>query len=154
MANNTIYQLSDSLKTRLLSLSQRTLTKGEIFLLSKAIADAIPLPEAVDVSVRTHNLNYRSFVMNVWSALGDYVYIPNEYLEIVYRLLDDFVSWRAAVANGTSGCMFSGDPNNFVDDVTGVLKYVNMSDFAEGSVCAANAGHMYGIFKEIISYVK
>lgn len=142
------------LQNRLLKLGQRTLNKGEIFILSKVLADAIPLPkEAVD-NIRIHNLNYRNFVSNVIYAFEGYAYIPNDAHETIYRLIDEMVSWRYAVATGICGCLFTGEANNFVDDLTGFLRYVNMSDIAHGADIAQSANHTYGLFKDVVALMK
>lgn len=142
------------LQNRLLTLGQRTLKKGEIFLLAKAIADAVPLPKETTDNIRIHNLNYRNMMNTVIYAFEGFAYIPHEEVETIYRLVDELVSWRYAVASGTALCLFTGEANNFVDDVTGILRYVNMSDLAHGSDIAANANYMYNMFKDVVAILK
>ena len=147
-------KLPQQLQTKLLTFNQRTLNKGEVFLLAKAISDAIPIPKEGDVNVSIHNLNHRNFMLTVIGKLEGYVFVSSEVPETIYRLVNDFVSWRYAVANGICVSNFTGESNNFVDDVTGILRYVNMSDFADGCTIAENAGYTYSIFKELVASVK
>lgn len=142
------------LQNRLLRLAQRTLNKGEIFLLSKAIADAIPLPNESMDNVRIHNLKYRNMINTIISVFEGYAYIPNEEQETIYRLIDELVNWRYSVASGTATCLFTGEPSNFVDDLTGILRYVNMTDIGHGSDIAANANYMYTLFREVVAVAK
>lgn len=142
------------LQNRLLKLAQRNLNKGEIFILAKAIADAMPLPKEHTDNIRIHNLNHREFVNNVIFAFEGYAYVPHDTYETIYRLVDEIVSWRYAVASGTSGCQFTGEANNFVDDLTGFMRYVNMSDIAHGSNIAASAAHTYALFKDVVAILK
>lgn len=142
------------LQNRLLKLGQRALNKGEIFILSKVLADAIPLPTEPTDNIRIHNLKHRNFVCDVLFAFEGYAQLDNDSHQTVYRLIDEMVSWRYAVASGTATSLFSGLTENFVDDVTGFLRYVNMTDIGHGSDIAANANYTYTLFKDVVAILK
>ena len=145
---------NSELQNRLLKLGQRTLNKGEIFILAKVIADSVPLPTEAQDNIRLYNLNHRAWMSDVIYALEGYAYVPDEGRETIYRLVDEMVSWRYAVASGTSICLFTGESTNFVDDLTGFLRYVNMSDIAHGSDIASNANYIYTMFKDVVKLLK
>ena len=151
---NAIIGGNANLQERLLKLGQKTLNKGEIFILAKVIADAIPLPKEACDNIRLYNLNHRGFIDNVLYAFEGFVYIPTDEYETIYRLIDEMVSWRYGVATGKAICLFTGEAQNVVDDMTGFLRYVNMSDVCGVADIAGSANYIYTMFKDVVSFVK
>ena len=151
---NAMISSNADLQKRLLKLGQKTLSKGEIFLLAKALSDAIPLPQEVCENIRLHTLSHRGKIDQVIYAFEGYAYIPSDQYDTIYRLIDEMVSWRYAVATGKSICLFTGDPQSVVDDMTGFLRYVNMSDVCTVSDMAGSANYVYTMFKDVVAAVK
>lgn len=146
-------QLNDQTKKKLLMLAQRSISKGEIFILAKLLADKIPvvLKGGESDSLMGHTLNYRSKMDSVIFTLNDYLHISTQSTASIYAIVDRVWSWRYAVANGTTFMRFSGETDAVVDDITCILGYVNTSDMCGVVDMVADANYMHMLFGEVLS---
>lgn len=143
--------LSTTNMNKLLSFSQRKLNKGEIFLLAKCLSDIVPIACSTEENIRTHVLNHRSKIDNILYGLDNYIYIPTEDKEVIYKIIDGLVMWRTSLAYNPAQMVFSSDPNTVIDDVTGILRYVDASDICGLSDIADSANVITSMFREVIS---
>ena len=144
-------QLNEQTKKKLLMLSQRSISKGEIFLLAKLLADKIPVMGVTPDGLIGYTLNHRSKMDSVVFTLNDYLHISTQATESIYAVVDRVWSWRYAVASGTTFMRFSGETNTVLDDVSCILSYVNMSDVCGVTDMVADANYMHMLFTEVIS---
>lgn len=143
-------KLSDQLKNKLVAFGQRRLKRGELFLLAKAISDTLSIGAAMPDNIRTHTLNMRGKIDHALFNLTDYIYLPMDDMALVYTLIDNLLLWRMTVAFQPGRMLFSGEPNNVVDEVTGILRFVDVKDICSVSDIAQNATVIADIFQDYV----
>lgn len=120
-------------------------------MLAKAIADKLPIGQAMPENIRTYTLNQRSLIDRVVFGLTDYLYLPQDDVEKVYTLIDNLLLWRMSVAFEPSSMLYSGDANNVVDETTGILRYVDVGDICAVGDIAQNATSVAMLFQEFVA---
>lgn len=147
-------QFSQSLSNKLNALNQRMLQKGEIFLLAKAIADALPLMPADEDNVRLFIINHKRFVDEVIWTLNSYTYLGDEVVTVVEKLVGDLTLWRAQVAYNPPAILFRDCPNSVIDDISHLPRYVDITYMCAVGDIIANANYITDMFRSLISEVK
>ena len=149
-----MYRLSVELNKKLALLAQRKLSKGELLLLSKAIADSIPLAPCDTDNIALYTLTKRSYVDEVIYGINDFSYLDESERKSVYKLIDEFSLWRYNVAHNPPIIFFKGDTNTVIDDISGLLRYVDVGSLCSVADMIDNANWIYGVFRELTSEVK
>lgn len=144
-----MYQLPEPMMTRLIKLNQKLLNKGELFLLAKAISDVLPLAPIDLENIKIHNLSHREMINRVLYTISDYSYLDNAAFETLYRLIDELSLWRFNVAYQPPMITFSGSPEQVVDELSAMTRYIDSTFLAAVSDIATNATYMYRLFREI-----
>lgn len=148
-----MYRLSADLISKLSSLEQKKLGKGELFLLSKAISDTIPLAPVDTDNIALHTLNFRNLVNEVIYTLNEYTYLDKEQTDVVYKTINDLCLWRFNIAYNPPSIFFKGDPNTVVDDISCILRYVNLTDICAVGDIAEKANWTACVFSEVVKEV-
>lgn len=149
-----MYQFSQDLSNKLNALNQRALQKGEIFLLAKAIADALPLMPADEDNVRLFILNHKRFVDEVIWSLNMYSYMGDEQVTVLEKLIGDLTLWRASVAYNPPVIFFRDCPNSVIDDISNLPRYIDVTYMCAVGDILNNANYMSDIFRSLTSEVK
>lgn len=149
-----MYQLSQDLAKKLNALNQRMLKKGEIFLLAKAIADALPLIPPDEDNVKLFVLNHKRLVDEVIWSLNNYSYLGDDNVALVEKLICDLTLWRAAVAYNPPVTFYRDDPNSVIDDISNLPRYVDITHMCAVGEVINNANHMAGLFHDFVTYIK
>jgi len=136
----------------LTAFNSRALVHGEVFLLSKAIADTLPLPEAGMDNIVMHNLRHKNYINMIIDELYNFCNISNT--EDVYRLVNELSLWRYNIAYSPPSIFFKGDVNYIIDEMTCITRYVDMSDLCSVADIVSNANHLYSTFKELAMLIK
>lgn len=146
-------QLNSNTRSKLIQLSQRPLKPGEVFLLSKLMADKIPVIEdgQIPQSTLAHTLKYRRYVDNVIFTLNDYAHICPQTCAHIYEMVDSIWNWRYAISTGSAGMLFSGEHDTVVDDVSSLLRYINSSDICALADMARDANYMTALLGEVVN---
>jgi len=147
-------RLSPELNNKLLSFNQKKLEQGEVFLLAKAIADTIPLaPIEVD-SISLFTITQRSFINEVIYTFNDYSYIDTELCKLIYKLIDEISLWRYNIAYNPPHIFFKGDTNTVIDDLSSLLRYIDITYMCSVADVVNNANWLYTTFRELSNEVK
>lgn len=149
-----MYAFTQDIAAKLNMLQQRKLTKGEIFLLAKAIADSIPLAPAETDNIALFTLNHRAYINEVIYSLAEFTYIDDENAKTIYRLVDELSLWRYNIAHNPPVIMYKGDTNTVVDDTTGILKYVDVTYLCAVADIVDKANWVYAMFRDVAAEVK
>lgn len=144
-------QVSRETQTKLMQFVHRTIKPGEAFLLARLLADRIPVLGVEAGSPWEQTLKHRVAVDDVLYSLNEYLHIPQETRKNIYLMVERIWVWRQSVAAGTSNLLFSGDATSVVDDVTGILRSVNLSDVCPVADIAADANYIYDLFKQVVA---
>lgn len=149
-----MYQFSQDLTNKLNALNQRMLKKGEVFLLAKAIADALPLMPADEDNVKLFVLNHKRLIDEVVWSLTTYSYLGDDNLVLIEKLVCDLTLWRAAVAYNPPATFYRDDPNSVIDDISNLPRYVDITHMCAVGEIINNANHMSGLFRDFVSAIK
>ena len=147
-------QFSQDLTNKLNGLNQRMLQKGDIFLLAKAIADALPLMPADEDNVRMFIINHKRFIDEVVWGLNMYSYLGEENNAVLEKLIGDLTLWRASVAYTPPAIFFRDCPNTVIDDISGLPRYVDVTYMCAVGDIINNANFMSNLFRTLVSEVK
>lgn len=143
--------LSMNTQQSLLAFAHRPLKKGEIFLLANVLASTIPTPASGTENVALYTLTHRGRIDEIIYSLTQFITIDRETIEKIYAIINQLVLWKFTVAHGITTPVFSGDPNTVVDDVTGILRFVDTGDICAVSDMAMQANSVTEMFSEYVS---
>lgn len=146
--------ISQSLKAELVRLNQRSLTKGETFLLAKAVADSLPLAPADTDNIKLFVLVHRRIIESSVYELCNYTYLESDEVSNVLKLVEELSLWRCAVAHNPPSILFRGDGKNVVDDVSCLLNYVDTTYLCAVGDIIDNANYMFDLFKRLVAEIK
>ena len=149
-----MHQFSQNLTNKLNGLNQRMLQKGEIFLLAKAIADALPLMPADEDNVRLFIINHKRFIDEVVWSLNTYSYLGDDGVATLEKLIGDLTLWRASMAYNPPAPFFRDDPNSVIDDISVLPRYVDITHMCAVGDIIGNANFMSDLFRSLVSEVK
>lgn len=149
-----MYQFSQDLTNKLNALNQRMLQKGEVFLLAKAIADALPLMPADEDNVKLFILNHKRLVDEVVWTLNTYSYLGDDNVAILEKLIGDLTLWRASVAYNPPVTFFRDCPNSVIDDISNLPRYVDITHMCAVGDIINNANYMAGLFRSFVCEIK
>lgn len=148
-----MHRLSVNLNSKLSLISQRKPEQGEVFLLAKAIADSLPLAPFNTENITLFTLTQRSFIDEVIYTLNDYTYLDEETRKLVYKLVDELSLWRYNTAYNPPHILFKGDINTVIDDMSNLLRYVDVSYMCSVADIVDRANWTYTTFRELVSEV-
>jgi len=146
------HKLSPILQDKLRCFNNRKLNQGEIFLLSKALSDVLPLPEASTDNIIIHNLKHKNFISSVIDELYSFAHIEDS--SKVYELINELTLWRFNIAYNPPAPFFQGKQETVIDDISCLLRYIDTSDICPVSDISENANHIYNMFKELALIIK
>lgn len=149
-----MYQFSQDLTNKLNGLNQRMLNKGEIFLLAKALADALPLMPAEEENVKLFILNHKRMIDEALWCLNTYSYMSEETMALIQKLIGDLTLWRAAVAYNPPAVLYRDDPNSVIDDISNLPRYVDIAHMCAVGDIINNANHMSSVFRDFVAAIK
>lgn len=142
-------QVSQEVKVKLMQFIHRGIKPGEAFILARLLADRIP----VNVSDETgwgQTLKYRGHVDSVLYELNEYIHIPQETMKNIYLMVERIWKWRLSVSTGESNLLFTGDANSVIDDISGMLRTVHLSDVCPVADIVHDANYIYSLFKQVV----
>lgn len=111
--------------------NQRQLKDGEVVLLAKCIAFALPLNPEGMTSIKMYVLTHKSRIYGVTDCIQQYAYLSEEQEKSLYEYVGQFLLWRYHIANGSQFISFTSGPEGVIDDITGILEYVG-----SGTLCS------------------
>lgn len=149
-----MYQFSQDLTNKLNALNQRMFQKGEIFLLAKAIADALPLMPADEDNVRLFILNNKRFIDEVIWSLNAYSYLNEENIATIEKLIGDLTLWRSSIAYNPPVIFFRNYSNAVIDDISALPRYVDITYMCAVGDIIDNANYISDLFRSLVSEVK
>jgi len=150
----TMHTFPQDLTNKLNALNQRMLKKGEIFLLAKAIADALPLMPPDEDSVKLFILNHKRMIDEVIYSLNNYSYLDEANIALVEKLVCDLTLWRANVAYSPLLTFYRSDPNVVIDDISNLPRYVDVTHMCAVGDMLDNANYMASLFRDFVTAVK
>lgn len=142
-------KVSTEVKSALMRFMHREIKPGEAFLLARVIADRIPVDVSFDKPWE-QTLRYRSNVDTVLYCVNDYIHIPQNTFKHIYLMIERIWVWRLSVARGDSNIIFSGDQCSVVDDISGLLRSVHLSDMSPVADMVGDANYIYSLFKQVV----
>lgn len=148
-----MYNFPQDVAGKLNMLQQKKLVKAEIFLLAKAVADTIPLAPADTDNIALYTLTHRGFINEVIYALAEYTYIDDENVKTIYRLIDELSLWRYNVAHNPPSIIFTGDTNTVVDDLSCIMRYVDVTYVCAVADIMDKANWVYAMFRDVAKEV-
>jgi hypothetical protein len=146
--------ISHKVKTELLKFNQRKLEKGEIFLLSKAIADELPLMPPDEEHVKYFILNHKRFIEYVLYGISEFSYLDKEQMDAVYKLVSELSLWRAEVAYNPPVILFKGNYNTVIDDLSALPRFVDNTYMCALADIVSNANYLYCLFRDFVKETK
>lgn len=149
-----MYKFSQDLTNKLNALNQRMLEKGEIFLLAKAIADALPLMPPDENNVKLFVLNHKRLIDEVIYCLNTYSYLNDNNIILVEKLVCDLTLWRASIAYNPPIVFYRDDPKHVIDDISNLLRYVDVVYMCAVGDIINNANYMAGLFRDFVTAIK
>lgn len=149
-----MYQFSQDLSNKLNGLNQRMLQKGEIFLLAKAIADALPLMPPDEDNVRLFIINHKRFIDEVVWSLNMYSYLGEENTAVLEKLIGDLTLWRSSIAYAPPSIFFRDCPNTVIDDISGLPRYIDITYMCAVGDIINNANFMSNLFHSLVLEIK
>lgn len=149
-----MHNFSKDLSNKLASFNQRKLTKGEVFLLAKALADEIPLMPANEDNVKIYVLNHKRFNEEVIWALNNYTYLDENERDTINKLICDLTMWRSSVAHNPPTILFKDCSTTVIDDISSLPRYVDMTYMCAVGDIINNANYMFSLFKLFVQEVK
>jgi hypothetical protein len=142
--------LSPEIKTKLMLFVHRAIKPGECLLLARLLADRIPVVGVECEKPWEQTLQYRTSVDAVLFTLNEYIHISECNRELIYTQIGRLWVWRQSVASGQSCLVFSGSPDNVVDDLSGLMRSVNTDDLCPLADIAGDANYIYDLFKQVV----
>ena len=118
-------------------------------LVAKTLSDFVELPPKGTENIRLYTLQHRNSIDTFLYELARYAHLPQETLEQIYRLVDEFLMWRYHTAYMPQAPFFSGDTNTVVDDLSGLLKFVNIAEICPVGDMIDQANHSAGMLREL-----
>lgn len=149
-----MHQFSQDLTKKLNALNQRMIKKGEIFLLAKAIADALPLMPVEMDNVKLFILNHKIFIDKVIYDLNNYTYLDETNIALVEKLICDITLWRFAIAHNPPNVFYRGDPNYVIDDISSLPCFIDVTYMCAVSELSDNVNYMSGLFNDLVKTIK
>jgi hypothetical protein len=144
--------LNPQLAADLHRLNNRSLKRGELFLLAKGISDNILLPPAGETNVRLYTLGHRTFIDTVIYEMKVFVYISTDDVQSIYKIIDDSINWRMMVAYSPASFIFSADPTRIFEDMSGMARFFDLSDVVTVGDIALDANYFRKLFAGVIEY--
>lgn len=139
----------------LLGFNHRKLDRGELCLLAKAIADTRELPSADALSnFPNYLISIKKDIYAVCYELAEYAFIDSKEMAFVCEQVGSFMIWRASIAHQPSTVLFTGDPNNVIDDITSIRRYVDTSVLCDIVNVLDRANWLYRTFRELCVNVR
>jgi hypothetical protein len=149
-----VYKFSQDLVNKLLSFNQRKLTKGEIFLLAKSIADELPLLPPDEDNVNLFILNHKRFIDEVIWCLNNYTYLDKNEIKTVNKLISDLTLWRASIAYNPPITFFKDCPNSVIDDISSLPRFVDLTYMCAVGDIINNANYIADLFRTFVKEIK
>jgi hypothetical protein len=142
---------SPEIQTKLMQLVHRAIKPGEALLLARLLADRIPVVGVVCDKPWEQTLRHRASVDEVLFTLNEYMHISPCSRDAIYAQIERVWLWRQSVASGQSNLVFSGSPDNVVDDLSGMMRCLNTDDVCPLTDIAMDANYIYDLFKRVVA---
>lgn len=149
-----MYTFSKELATKLNALNQRAFTKGEVFLLAKAISETLPLMPKEEDNVKLFILNNKGLIDEITWTISNYSYISDEKRKLIEKLICDLTLWRYNVAYGKGSMLFRDDPNSVIDDISLLPNYVDTTYMCSVADIISTANYMSSMFSDFVKFIK
>lgn len=148
-----MYTFPQDVASKLNLLQQKKLSKAEIFLLAKAVADTLPLAPVETDNIALFTLTHRAYVNEVIYSLAEYTYIDDENVKTIYRLIDELSLWRYNIAHNPPNLIFKGDTNTVVDDLSCIMRYVDVTYVCAVADVVDKANWIAAMFRDVAKEV-
>lgn len=132
--------------------SHRKLNKGELVLLAYAIANRLPLLTDRTSSIGVEMVKHLPLIERVVYTLQEHAGFEGDGVETIKSLVGRFLMWRTEVATGGMLILFSGEHNTVIDDMSGLLRFVDVSVLCSVGDVAVKANWLTKTFSDLVSY--
>lgn len=139
------------LTTELRQFAQRKLTRGELVLLSFAIANQLPLIEDSSNSIGLEMVKHLRLIKRVVYTLQEHAGFEGDGVETIKTQVGRFLLWRTSVAKGGVSVLFSGEHNTVIDDMSGMLRFLDVSVLCAVGDVANKANWLFRTFTDLVS---
>ena len=140
------------LMSELRQFAHRKLSKGELVLLSFAIANRLPLLEEGRESVGVEMVKHLRLIERVVYTLQEYAGFEGDGVETVKTQVSRFLMWRTEVAKGGMSILFSGEHNTVIDDMSGMLRFLDVNVLCSVGDIATKANWLNRVFSDLVSF--
>ena len=139
------------LTTELRQFAHRKLCKGELVLLSFAIANRLPLLEDDSESINMKMVKHLRLIERVVYTLQEHAGVDKDCIDTIKTQVGRFLMWRTEVARGNTTILFSGEHNTVIDDLSGLLRFLDSSVLCAVGDVAIKANWLSRVFGETVS---
>lgn len=139
------------LTTELRQFAHRKLYKGELVLLSFAIANRLPLLEDDSESINMKMVKHLRLIERVVYTLQEHAGFDKDCIDTIKTQVGRFLMWRTEVARGNMTILFSGEHNTVIDDLSGLLRFLDSSVLCAVGDVAIKANWLSRVFGETVS---
>lgn len=132
--------------------SHRKLVKGEVVLLSLAIANQLPLLEDTKENIGVSMVKHFKLMEHVYYTISEHAGFDPDSFETIKTQVTRFLLWRTSVANGSMPLLFSGEHNTVIDDMSGMLRFLDTGVLCSVGDIAIRANSIYRLFSDVVGY--
>ena len=140
------------LTAELRQFNQRKLCKGELVLLSFAIANRLPVLGENHDSIGLELVKHHGLIERVVYTLQEHAGFESEGLDTIKTQVGRFLMWRTEVARGGMSVLFSGEHNTVVDDMSGMLRFLDSSVLCAVGDVAVRGNWLIRTFSNLVSF--
>lgn len=140
------------LTSELRQFAHRKLGKGELVLLSLAIANRLPLLEEGRESVGVEMVKNLRLIERVVYTLQEHAGFEGDGVETIKTQVSRFLMWRTEVAKGGMNLLFSGEHNTVIDDMSGMLRFLDVNVLCSVGDVANKANWLNRTFSDLVSF--
>jgi len=140
------------LTSELRQFSHRKLSKGELVLLSFAIANHLPLLEEGRESAGVEMVKHLRLIERVVYTLQEYAGFEGDGVDTIKTQVSRFLMWRTEVAKGGMTVFFSGEHNTVIDDMSGMLRFLDVNVLCSVGDVAIKANWLNRTFSDLVSF--
>ena len=139
------------LMSELRQFAHRKLSKGELVILSFAIANRLPLLNENHDSIGLEMVKHLRLIERVVYTLQEHAGFEKDGIDTIKTQVGRFLMWRTEVARGGMTVIFSGEHNTVIDDMSGLLRFLDHSVLCSVGDVAVKANWLNRTFSDLVS---
>ncbi len=139
-----------ALVSELRKFAHRNLCNGELVLLSYAIANHLPLIEDQTTSINVTMVTHSRLIERIVYTLQEHAGLNNDSITTIKNQVGRFLLWRTEVAKGGMPILFSGEHDTVIDDLSGLLRFIDNSVLCSVGDVAIKANWTLRTFTDLV----